>query len=47
MSCKDCDGFCRQGRDCPHNTPLDLTAYQLRFYTLIQDIKRWIQKIIK
>jgi hypothetical protein len=43
MSCRDCTGECRQGRDCPHR--LTYTDYHLRFVLLFQSIKQWISKI--
>jgi hypothetical protein len=43
MACKDCNGLCRQGRDCPHR--LTWTDHQMRFYNLLQSIKQWISKI--
>jgi hypothetical protein len=45
MSCRDCNDLCRQGRDCPHR--LTWTDYQMRYYNLIEDIKKWISKIIR
>jgi hypothetical protein len=44
MSCKDCTGDCRQGRDCPNDRPINLTQYHFRFYNLIQTIKKWFNK---
>jgi len=45
MSCPDCNDLCRQGRDCPHR--YTWTDYQMRYYNLIENIKKWISKIIK
>ena len=44
MSCKDCTGDCRQGRDCPNRWVLNLTSYQMRYYNLIQTIKNWFKR---
>ena len=35
MSCKDCTDVCRQGRDCPHDKPIDF-----------RKIWKWILKTI-
>ena len=35
MSCKDCDGLCRQGRDCLNDKPVDF-----------RKIWQWILKTI-
>lgn len=34
-----CDDMCRQGRDCPNRTGLNLSNYQMRYYNLWQWIK--------
>ena len=44
MACRDCDGLCRQGRDCPHRRTY--AEYHQRYLSLMQSIKQWILKTI-
>jgi hypothetical protein len=41
MSCKDCNGMCRQGRDCPRR--IVWSDYQARYYNLLT----WLRGLLK